>query len=130
MTGMDQKNTFLGLFCGSFAALMSVSWFVLGEASSKGFRIYGGQARVAACGMFILVLFGMWLNWGKFVIKESLSSFILVIAELTLGALVMAYLAFRDSYFDKDFELAIVMAVVVVLTDYLLRKARVFWGRS
>ena len=122
---MGQKSLFLGLFCSSFGVLTSVSWFVLERATSKGIHVYGIQARLVAGGLLIMSLWLFWQFWGEFIVKESCARLLIIASEIISGAICMYFFCAKIPCFDASFELTSVVAMIVMLTEYLLeRRAR------
>lgn len=63
-------------------------------------------------------LYGFWQLYGKFVVKENTAKLMVIILEMIASAAFITYLIIEKS-FEKDFQLALVVSIAMVLTDKL-----------
>ena len=99
--------------------LLSWSCFVLGEASLRGFYVYGMQARLAGMSIFVLSAYGFWQMYAKFVWRESGLKLVVISLEILAGMILLAYMDLEVDFFDKDFGIVLLGSFTVLLTEKL-----------
>jgi len=107
------------MFGSALGILLSGSSFVSGEVVLRGFHVYGAQARAASICMFILCVYGFWQLYGKFLVKDEKLKLIVIIFEMVIGAVLVAYLNINVEAWNKNLQLALVISISTVLTDKL-----------
>jgi len=69
--------------------------------------------------MFILCVYGFWQLYGKFLVKDEKLKLIVIIFEMVIGAVLVAYLNINVEAWNKNLQLALVISISTVLTDKL-----------